>query len=95
MDLIKIKTVYDDICYIDRDEYTRKIGQGRRLVKVYYSTGRVRTIRRGKKRDPETMFLHVENIQDREQILRGVVQGQDPELCASKSPKPGIEQNGI
>jgi len=41
------------------------MAQGRKLLKVYYSTGRLRTIRRDRKRDPETMLLHVENIQAR------------------------------
>lgn len=63
MNLIKVKTVYDETYHIDREEYQRKMAQGRKLLKVYYSTGRLRTIRRDRKRDPETMLLHVENIQ--------------------------------
>ena len=65
MDLAKIKTVYDETLYIDREEYRRKIGQGRKLVKVYTSTGKVRTWRGlGKKHDPITMMLHIENIRE-------------------------------
>ncbi|MHB9072049.1 MAG: hypothetical protein ACYC6G_00850 [Desulfobaccales bacterium] len=63
MNLVKVKTVYDESCYIDQEEYKRKMALGRKLLKVYYSTGRLRTIRRDRKRDVETMLLHVENIQ--------------------------------
>jgi hypothetical protein len=65
MDLAKIRTVYDETLYIDREEYRRKIGQGRKLVKVYSSTGKVRTWHGlGKDKDPITMMLHVENIKE-------------------------------
>ena len=67
MDLAKVKTVYDETLYIDREEHTRKISQGRKLVKVYTSTGKVRKAFSpwfGKGKEPMTMMLHVENIKE-------------------------------
>lgn len=60
--LIKIKTVYGETLYVDFDEYKRKIFQGRPLLKVYWSTGRLRKIKHPGRKKSEIMLLHIDNI---------------------------------